>query len=109
MLLSSLTTTVKRCLLGMEHVILNVCGHHFRFGTWWIKEVASYKYLGVELDKCLSFKDFKARMLGKARWNMLRVWYMMGKNGISLNQSRPELVGYLGADAFGIWLRGLGK
>ena len=45
-----------------------VCGHHFRFGTWWIKEVASYKYLGVELDKSLSFKDFKARMLGKARW-----------------------------------------
>ena len=58
-----------------------ICGQHYRFGTQWIKEALSYKYLGVELDKCLSFKDFKARMLGKARWNMLRIWYLGIRTG----------------------------
>ena len=52
------------------------CGRHYRFGTQWIKEVQNYKYLGIELDKKLSFKDFKARMLDKARRNMLRIWYL---------------------------------
>ena len=57
------------------------CGRHYRFGTQWIKEVQNYKYLGMELDKKLSFKDFKARMLDKARRNMLRIWYLGIRGG----------------------------
>jgi hypothetical protein len=52
------------------------CGLHWKFGEKLIKEVDSYKYLGVELDRNLSFHDFKKRVKEKARKNVSRVWYM---------------------------------
>jgi hypothetical protein len=57
------------------------CGNHFRFGNQWIKAVLVYKYLGMELDNCLSFKDFKMRTLARARASMGRIWCMGIKNG----------------------------
>jgi len=52
------------------------CGLHWKFGEQLIKQVDSYKYLGVELDRNLSFHDFKKRIKEKARKNVSRVWYM---------------------------------
>ena len=40
-----------------------------------------YKYLGVELDNCLTFKIFKSRIIASARGNMARVWSMGMKSG----------------------------
>ena len=52
------------------------CGLHWRLGEQLIREVSSYKYLGVELDRSLSFQEFKKRTREKARKNVSRVWYM---------------------------------
>ena len=57
------------------------CGHHYSFGANFIKEVLMYKYLGIELDNCLSFKFFKERTLVRARMNMGRIWSMGIKGG----------------------------
>ena len=57
------------------------CGHHFRFGVHLIQQVLVYKYLGVELDNRLLFKDFKNRILQKARRNMGRIWAMGIREG----------------------------
>ncbi len=57
------------------------CGFHVNFGHFLIKEVGVYKYLGVELDKKLSFKDFKTRILGNAKKNLSRIWFMGIKSG----------------------------
>ena len=57
------------------------CGNHVSFGPHLIQEVGIYKYLGIELDKCLSFKDFKQRLLEKAKFSMSRVWSMGMKDG----------------------------
>ena len=46
-----------------------------------IQQVLVYKYLGVELDNRLLFKDFKNRILQKARRNMGRVWAMGIREG----------------------------
>ena len=39
------------------------CTHHFTFGPNLIQETLSYKYLGVELDNRLSFREFKSVFL----------------------------------------------
>ena len=57
------------------------CGFHVQFGPNLIKEVGIYKYLGVELDKKLSFKDFKTRLLDKAKRSLSKIWYMVIKSG----------------------------
>jgi hypothetical protein len=57
------------------------CGNHFSFGPQLIKEVLYYKYLGVELDHCLSFKMFKERVLARARSSMARIWGMGIRSG----------------------------
>jgi hypothetical protein len=57
------------------------CGYHWFFGSGLIRQVLLYKYLGVELDNCLTFKDFRIRILQKARSNMSRVWMMGLKSG----------------------------
>jgi hypothetical protein len=57
------------------------CGHHWFFGPHFIKQVLSYKYLGVELDNRLSYKEFKARLLNKSRMNMGRIWAMGIRSG----------------------------
>jgi hypothetical protein len=57
------------------------CGHHWRFGDALIIETCVYKYLGVELDRRLSFVDFKIRIAGKARQNRARIWRMGMNNG----------------------------
>ena len=41
------------------------CGHHFKFGPKLISEVLVYKYLGIELDYRLLFKEFKKILLIK--------------------------------------------
>ena len=46
-----------------------------------IIETDSYKYLGVELENRLTFKQFKARILDKARKSRTRVWNMGMKQG----------------------------
>ena len=38
------------------------CGYHWRLGDKLIKQQESYKYLGIELDQKLSFKEFKERI-----------------------------------------------
>ena len=52
------------------------CGSHWKLGEQLIKQVHSYKYLGVELDTKLTFCDFKKRIKEKARRNVSRIWYM---------------------------------
>jgi len=52
------------------------CGNHWKLGEQLIKQVHSYKYLGVELDTKLTFCDFKKRIKEKARRNVSRIWYM---------------------------------
>ena len=52
------------------------CGHHFKFGPKLISEVLVYKYLGIELDYRLLFKEFKQRIINKARMNLSRAWAM---------------------------------
>src|SRR5690242_16521835 len=55
------------------------CGYHFSFGHQLIKEVLAYKYLGIELDNCLTLKIFKNRLIARARVNMARIWNMVIK------------------------------
>lgn len=52
------------------------CGYHWRLGDKLIKQQESYKYLGIELDQKLSFKEFKERILSKARKCMSAMWGM---------------------------------
>jgi hypothetical protein len=52
------------------------CGYHWRLGTKLIKQVTSYKYLGVELDQKLSWKEFKERIASKAKKNVSAIWGM---------------------------------
>ena len=59
------------------------CSYHYKFGSKYIKEASIYKYLGIELDKRLSLKAFKQRLLAKARRNANRVWYM-GRGKLSV-------------------------
>ena len=56
-------------------------GYHWKLGTQLIKQVNSYKYLGIELDSKLSFKEFKTRIRDKARRNVSKVWSMGMKMG----------------------------
>lgn len=58
-----------------------VCNNHWKFGDGLIQQVLIYKYLGTDLDNCLSFKVFKERLLHKARTNMARIYAMGIKNG----------------------------
>jgi len=47
-----------------------------------------YKYLGVELDRKLSFVDFKRRIKEKARRNVSRIWSMgMSDGSLSVKAS----------------------
>ena len=57
------------------------CGYHWKLGTQLIKQVNSYKYLGIELDSKLSLREFKTRIGEKARKNVSKVWSMGMKNG----------------------------
>ena len=50
------------------------CGYHWKLGDKLIQQVNSYKYLGIELDPVLSFKEFKQRIREKARKNMSKIW-----------------------------------
>ena len=52
------------------------CGYHWKLGETLIKQVTVYKYLGVELDLQLTFKEFKRRIKEKARRSVSRVWAM---------------------------------
>lgn len=52
------------------------CGRHWKLGDQLIKQVNSYKYLGVDLDSNLSFERYKKRIKEKARKNVSRIWYM---------------------------------
>src|SRR6185503_812188 len=64
------------------------CGRHWKLGERLIVETEMYKYLGVELDKKLSFKQFKTRIADKARKNRVKAWNMgMGKEGLSVKAS----------------------
>ena len=58
------------------------CHHHFQFGPFLINEVLSYKYLGLDLDYRLIFRDFKTRISAKASSNLGRIWYMGIKDGL---------------------------
>ena len=53
-----------------------ICGCHWKLGTKLIKQVESYKYLGVELDQRLSWKELKERIAAKAKKNMTLAWGM---------------------------------
>ena len=59
-----------------------LCGHHWRLGDKLIIETDVYKYLGIELDKKLTFKVFKNRITDKARKSRTKIWNMGMKNGI---------------------------
>src|ERR1700733_2697365 len=59
------------------------CQNHYKFGNSYIKEVLVYKYLGIELDHRLSYKEFKQRILSKARSSMNRIQFI-GKNYLSV-------------------------
>ena len=64
------------------------CGHHWRLGKKLIKEEARSKYLGIELDKKLSFREFKKRVGEKARKNVSRIWGMgMASGNLSVRAS----------------------
>ncbi len=52
------------------------CGYHWKLGDQLIKQVQTYKYLGVELDTRLTFGEFKKRIKEKARKNVSRIWSM---------------------------------
>ena len=52
------------------------CGYHWKLGDQLIKQVNSYKYLGIELDTQLTFTEFKKRIKEKARRNVSRIWRM---------------------------------
>jgi hypothetical protein len=52
------------------------CGYHWKLGRKLIKQELTYKYLGVELDGRLTYKDFKKRVLSKARKNLSKMWHM---------------------------------
>ena len=53
---------------------MSECGFHYQFGLNLINEVLSYKYLGVELDYKLSFREFKVRILSRTRNNLSGIW-----------------------------------
>ena len=57
------------------------CNHHFRFGPFLINEVL-YRYSGLEIDYRLVLKEFKLRILSKARSNSGRIWNMGIKEGV---------------------------
>ena len=88
-------------------------GHHYSFGPKLIKEVLVYKYLGVELDNCLSFKLFKERTIVRARMNMGRIWsmgirggYLSVKGGVMLWQSLVRSILEYGCV---VWVRNSGR
>jgi len=58
------------------------CDHHFRFGPSLTNEVLVYKYLGLDIDHKLIFKDFKNRILNKSRANLGRIWNMGIRGGM---------------------------
>ena len=91
------------------------CDGHFSFGPHLIKEVLFYKYLGLELDHCLSFKMFKERVLARARASMARAWgmgirtgYLSVKSSISLWQAVVRSTLDYGSQIWGKekWLEG---
>ena len=55
--------------------------HHFKFGPFFINEVLTYKYLGIELDYKLSFQEFKSKSITKARSNIGRISAMGIRSG----------------------------
>ena len=57
------------------------CGFHWKLGNRLIKQEASYKYLGIELDRKLGLQQFKKRICEKARQAMSTVWGMGMYNG----------------------------
>ena len=57
------------------------CGHHYRFGKNLIQQVLVYKYLGTELDNCLTFTQLRTRLASKARTNIGRIWAMGLRSG----------------------------
>jgi hypothetical protein len=64
------------------------CGFHWRLGKTLILETCSYKYLGAELDRRLSFVDFKKRIADKAKINRARIWRMgMNTGALSVRAS----------------------
>ena len=64
------------------------CGYHWKLGDHLIKQVHTYKYLGVELDTTLSLNDFKKRIKEKARRNVSRIWNMgMADGSLSVKAS----------------------
>jgi hypothetical protein len=65
----------KKITLGNCNSVCT-CRHHFKFGTKLISEVLVYKYLGVDLDFRLKLKEFKKRIITKARINLSRIWAM---------------------------------
>jgi hypothetical protein len=58
-----------------------ICGHHWKLGDKLIVETDVYKYLGIELDKKLTFKLFKNRIADKARKSRTKIWNMGMRNG----------------------------
>lgn len=53
-----------------------ICGCHWKLGTKLIKQVESYKYLRVESDQRLSWKELKERIAAKSKKNMTLAWGM---------------------------------
>jgi len=91
------------------------CGFHWKLGEQLIREVSSYKYLGIELDRSLSFQEFKKRIKEKARKNVSRVWYMGMYDGclsvkasINLYQALVRSVLEYGCEIWGdeVWEEG---
>jgi hypothetical protein len=82
------------------------CGHHWKLGKKLIKEVASYKYLGVELDQKLSFREFKKRIGEKARRNITKIWRMGMSSGMLSVKASINLYESL---VRSVWGRNLGR
>ncbi len=83
--------------------------HHWKLGDQLIKQVNSYKYLGVDLDRNLSFEEHKRRIKEKARKNVSRIWYMGMYDGclsvkacINLYQALVRSVVEYGCEIWGI-------
>ncbi len=76
------TKTRSPIVYGTNCINICNCNHHFRFGPFLINEVLVYRYLGLEIDYRLVLKDFKLKILSKARSNCGRIWYMGIKEGV---------------------------
>ena len=104
----------KKIILG-NCTSICTCGHHFTFGPKLINEVLVYKYLGIDLDYRLLLKEFKQRILNKARMNLSRSWamgmstgYFSIKASLNLWESLVRSVVEYGCQIWGdeAWLEG---